>query len=147
DRVLQTRVMEMPASHATVPIDVTAAATPNGYVSATVVRAIQPDQPWRVHRAYGVTRLRVDESDRRLNVAITAATEIHPRSRLTTSVRVTDAVGAPMRNAAVTLAAVDEGVLQLTAFATPDPFAFFTCDRALAVTSADLYSLLMPEVP
>jgi uncharacterized protein YfaS (alpha-2-macroglobulin family) len=47
----------------------------------------------------------------------------------------------------VTVAAVDEGILQLTKFKTPDTLAFFLSPRALGVKSADLYSLLMPEVP
>ena len=51
-----------------------------------------------------------------------------------------------MANAALTVAAVDEGICSLTDFATPDPLKFFQGDRALAVGSGDVYSLLMPEV-
>ena len=60
----------------------------------------------------------------------------------------TDAAGNPVRNAAVTVAAVDEGICQLTGFKTPDPFGVFhpTAQRC-GVGTADLYGQLMPEVP
>jgi uncharacterized protein YfaS (alpha-2-macroglobulin family) len=46
----------------------------------------------------------------------------------------------------VTLAAVDNGVLQVSNFTTPDPYAHFYAKRALEVTDFDLYPLLFPEV-
>jgi len=44
------------------------------------------------------------------------------------------------------LAAVDNGVLQVSDFATPDPYAEFYAKRALAVNAYDLYPLLFPEI-
>ena len=70
--------------------------------------------------------------------ATTSARSTHLRTRLTSS--------RPPANAAVSVAAVDEGILALTNFATPDPFAFFTAKRAHGVRWSDLYSHLMPEV-
>ena len=46
----------------------------------------------------------------------------------------------------VTLAAVDNGVLQITDFTTPDPYAQFYSKRALEVADYDLYPLLFPEI-
>ena len=46
----------------------------------------------------------------------------------------------------VTLAAVDNGVLQVSNFTTPDPYAHFYAKRALEVTDYDLYPLLFPEI-
>jgi uncharacterized protein YfaS (alpha-2-macroglobulin family) len=146
DSVVSTKIIDMPASQVTVPIDVTDACRPNAYVTATVIRAIDPNAKWRAHRASGVTRLRVDNDDDRLNVAIATPREIRPATSLDAAVRVTDSTGAPVANAAVTVAAVDEGICRLTNFTTPDPFNFFAGVRALAVATADLYGQLMPEV-
>ena len=41
--------------------------------------------------------------------------------------------------------AVDEGVLQLTAFATPDPLRYLLNDRALEVETRQMFDLLMPS--
>jgi uncharacterized protein YfaS (alpha-2-macroglobulin family) len=46
----------------------------------------------------------------------------------------------------ITLAAVDNGVLQVTNFTTPDPYAWFYSKRALEVADYDLYPLLFPEI-
>jgi hypothetical protein len=52
----------------------------------------------------------------------------------------------PERGAAVVLAAVDEGVLALTDFPSPDPGAFFYADRRLGVRSFDMFGQLAPEL-
>jgi uncharacterized protein YfaS (alpha-2-macroglobulin family) len=146
DSVVSTKVIDMAASQVTVPIDVTEACRPNAYVTATVVRSIDASAKWRAHRASGVTRLRVDNDGGRLSVAIDTPHEIRPAGSLDAAVRVTDSAGKPVADAAVTVAAVDEGICRLTNFATPDPFNFFAGIRALAVATSDLYGQLMPEV-
>ncbi len=146
DTVVKTTVLDMQASHVIVPVEVTDAMRPNAFISASVVRPIDPQAKWRTHRAFGVTRLRVDPADRQLHVAISAPAEMRPERSLDVALKVTDENGQPVANAAVTVAAVDEGICQLTNFTTPDPLHYFQGDRALGVTSGDVYSLLMPEV-
>jgi len=46
----------------------------------------------------------------------------------------------------VTLAAVDNGVLQVSNFSTPDPYGYFYGKRALDVDGYDMYPLLFPEI-
>lgn len=146
DIVVQTTVIDMTASHVVVPVKITSACRPNAFVSATVIRPIDPNAKWKAHRAFGVTRLNVDASDRRLNIAITAPAELRPQNSMDIGLAVTDSAGQPVRGAAVTVAAVDEGICTLTNFATPDPLGFFSAKRALSVDSADVFGLLMPEV-
>lgn len=147
DEVLESHVIEMRASQVTVPIRITGAYRPNAYVTASVVRAIDPNTKWRVHRAYGTARLCVDPSDRRMGIELGSASEIRPLSTLDVKLQARDAGGRPLANAAIALAAVDEGILQLTQFATPDPLTYFHGNRALGVKSSDVYGRLMPEVP
>lgn len=146
DHVLTTHVMEMTESSVEIPVEITAALRPSAFVTASVIRAVDPALKWRTHRAYGAARLCVDPADRRLAVEIETPAESRPSSTLDFNIRVTDAAGRPVANAPVTLAAVDEGILQLTSFHTPNPLAFFHSKRALGVQSADIFSQLMPEV-
>ncbi len=146
DSVLSTQVIDMPTSHMLVPIAIPSLCRPNAYVSATVVRAIDPNATWRVHRAIGVAPIKIDNTDRRLKIAIDTPAEVRPTESLSVHVHVADSLGKPVGNASIDVAAVDEGICQLTNFATPDPFSFFYEPRALGVSSADLYSELMPEV-
>ncbi|HWE98060.1 MAG TPA: MG2 domain-containing protein [Tepidisphaeraceae bacterium] len=146
DGVISTRVLDMPANTIAVPIDVPESCRPNAYVTATVLRAIDPAAKWQTHRAIGTVRMAVDNSDRKLTVELAGPKEIRPATSLSVPLRVLDSEGNPVANAAVTVAAVDEGICQVTNFLTPDPFAFFTGKRALGVHSADLYGQLMPEI-
>jgi uncharacterized protein YfaS (alpha-2-macroglobulin family) len=146
DSILQSQVIDMPASHMLVPIVIPRNCRPNAYVSATVVRAIEPNATWRVHRAIGVTPLKINNDDRRLNIAVAAPAEVRPEQTLDIALRVVDSRGNPVANASIDVSAVDEGICQLTNFATPDPFGFFYAPRAWGVTAADLYGQLMPEV-
>ena len=59
-----------------------------------------------------------------------------------------DNAGKPAADAEVVLYAVDEGVLSLTGYQTPDPLAFFNQPRGLAVaTSLTLPTLLREDAP
>ena len=49
-------------------------------------------------------------------------------------------------NSLVTLSAVDNGVLQVSDFQTPDPYGYFYARRALGVNDFDVYPLLLPEL-
>jgi uncharacterized protein YfaS (alpha-2-macroglobulin family) len=146
DHVLTTRVIEMPASTVELPLEVTAALRPSAFITASVIRAIDPALKWRTHRAYGAARLCVDPADQKLAIDILTPTEVRPASTLDFSLRVTDSAGRPVANAPVTLAAVDQGILDLTSFHTPNPLAFFHAKRASGVQSLDIFSQLMPEV-
>ncbi len=145
DRVIERRTIAMSQSAVTVPVQIDERCRPNVYISASVVRAIDPTVAWRTHRAYGLAAISIAAPDRKLTVAVTSPPEIKPGHTLPVRLLVKDSSGKPVANAAVTVAAVDEGILQLTGFATPEPFSFFTAKRALAVNPFDVYGSLVPD--
>ena len=147
DDVVTTRVIDMPASHLSLPIAIGESCRPNAYITASVVRPVNPDAAWQTHRAIGTVRIPFDNDDRKLTIEVAAPQGVRPETTLSATVRVIDPSGNPVANSAVTIAAVDEGICQLTGFSTPDPFAYFNRVRALGVETADLYGQLMPEVP
>ena len=111
---------------------------PNVYVTATLIRAIDnTNLPLTV--AHGFEAVPVQDTDTKLPVTITAATQSRSKTKQTITVKT-------VRNAQVTVAVVDEGILQLKNFKTPDPHGFFYQKRALEVGSHDLYALLYPEL-
>jgi hypothetical protein len=147
DSVVSTQVIAMPHSQLAVPITIPADCRPNGYVTATVIRAIDPNAKWQIHRAFGIARLVLDQTDQKLNVQFQAPPQVQPDNTLSIRVRLTDSNGRPASGAAVTVAAVDEGILGLTEFRTPDPLKYFSALCAHGVEWSDLYNQLMPEVP
>ncbi len=111
---------------------------PNVYVTATLIRAIDnTNLPLTV--AHGFASVPVQDAGTKLPVTITAATQSRSKTKQTITIKTA-------KNAQVTVAVVDEGILQLKNFKTPDPHGFFYQKRALEVGSHDLYALLYPEL-
>ncbi len=107
---------------------------PNVYVHVTF---LQPhlqtanDLPIRV---YGVVPVSVENPETHLAPVITAAESYAPGSEF--SVTVSESGGKPM---SYTLAIVDEGLLGLTRFTTPDPWNTFYAKEASLLKNWDLY--------
>ncbi len=142
DRVLDSEALSIPADGATLSLDVEEEWGPGVYVMATAYRPLAQSSgdPGPV-RAVGVAWLGIDMSDRTLDVALDVPTTITPRQTLSVPITVT---GIGRREQAhVTLAAVDEGILLLTDFASPDPADHFYGRRALGLDMRDLYGRLI----
>ena len=124
------------AASFTLPID--ASFAPNVYVSATLFRPHQRyDLPLTV--AHGTTPLLVENPANKLPISIDAPKQI--RSNTTPVINIKTEPNAP-----VTIAIVDEGILQLTNYKTPNPYDFFYAKRALEIQSYDIYPYLFPEL-
>ncbi|MEI8395598.1 MAG: alpha-2-macroglobulin [Rhodospirillaceae bacterium] len=141
DRLFTTRNVSVPKEGATVDIPVDAAWGPGAYVTATVYRPPVHGKERVPVRAIGLTWLTVDPAARTLKVAIDLPQVVRPHQTLTVPVQVT-----PASDAFVTLAAVDEGILQLTAFASPDPGKYFFGKRMLGLDIRDDYGKLIDTI-
>ncbi|MBH8557506.1 alpha-2-macroglobulin family protein [Hymenobacter negativus] len=124
---------------AEVKIPIKAEHVPNVYVTATAVRAHTAQDRLPLTVARGFLPLTVEKADSRLAVAIAAPAA--SRSQTWQTVEVTTAPRAQL-----TLAVVDEGILQLKNYQTPDPHAYFYQKRALEVSAFDVYPFLLPEL-
>ncbi len=145
DRVLTHRVLEMKTNHMEVTIPVPDIPFGNAYLSASVIRGVDPTQKWRPHRAYGIAPLWIDYSERQLLVSLQAPSRLHPGDSSATLVRVARQDGEPVE-AQVSLALVDEGILSWTKHLTPDPWShFYGRQRAHGVSHRDIYSRFLPE--
>lgn len=126
-----------------VSFPVKAGYAPNAYVSVILVRG-------RSHYAkdatgfetgapayrIGYARLEVDPAAQRLDISIAPEKLIaSPGGQVQLSFAVANANGAPS-DASATVMVVDEAVLGLTAYATPDPIALAYAFRVLSVRNA-----------
>jgi alpha-2-macroglobulin len=139
DRVLDTQVHTLTGNTARIELPVRGDYRPNAYVTATLVRAVGDLEPGSAGRAFGAVPIAVDRTANKLVPQIAAPEVMRPNRDLTIAVKTEP-------DAVVTVAAVDEGILQLIAQKTPDPFEFFYRKLALGVTSYDTFSLLLPEL-
>ncbi|MEY3732397.1 MAG: hypothetical protein RLZZ57_3153, partial [Pseudomonadota bacterium] len=138
DRLVSLREITLAEAGTEIEVPVDAAWGPGAYVAITAYRPGE-SREGRPARALGLAWIGLDPAPRRLEVAITAPERIRPRQRVEIPIRITEARGEAM----VTLAAVDEGILRLTGFASPDPVAHFLGRRALGVDIRDDYGRLL----
>lgn len=140
DRVLDRHIVDMPSGGNTITVKfpVKADYAPNVHVQAMVFRKAGDVDPGSAARAAGATAFFVDRKSNKETVRIEAPEEVRPETKL-------DLVAKTKPGATLTLAAVDEGILQLVMQKTPDPFDFFYAKRALAVETFDIFSMLLPE--
>jgi uncharacterized protein YfaS (alpha-2-macroglobulin family) len=144
DRVLTATVVELTDTTQQITIPIEAFFAPNAYCSVTVIRPVVKGEKWAAHRAYGVIPLLLEEKQHKLSVTAALPETVRPGDSLKAEVSVMKD-GKKVSDAEVSLALVDEGVLQLTGYKTPDPFEFFYGKRSHGVETSDYYSLLIPE--
>lgn len=107
---------------------------PNVYAYVTI---IQPhaqtvnDMPVRL---YGIIPVMIEDPGTRIRPVIDMADEL--RSQKPFVVKISESEGKSMN---YTLAVVDEGLLDITGFRTPDPWNYFYAREALGVQTWDLY--------
>jgi len=118
-------------------IPLTAAMAPNIYVHVTLIQPHENKTSDTPIRLYGAIPIMVEDPGTRLEPAIKVADEIRPKEKFRVEVR--EAAGRPMT---YTLAVVDEGLLGLTRFATPDLRKVFYAREALGVSTWDLFDLV-----
>lgn len=89
-------------------------------------------------RLYGVISLPVEDPSSMLQPGISMPEVLRPEEKV--NIRIREETG---KNMSYTLAMVDEGLLDLTRFRTPDPWSVFYAREALGVRTWDIYDLVL----
>ncbi|WP_333585838.1 alpha-2-macroglobulin family protein [Phenylobacterium sp.] len=141
DRVLDFRTLTVGQNGGTVRFQTNASWGGGAYVMVTVVQPRDPVRTPKPRRALGLVYVPLEPAGRKLEVALGAPEKAPARDTLSVPVQVRGAgIGQRTR---VTLAAVDEGILRLTRFSSPDPVAWYFGKRALGVDYRDDYGRLL----
>ncbi|GAA4508581.1 alpha-2-macroglobulin [Hymenobacter ginsengisoli] len=138
NRVLDHFYVDTDQKSARVSVPIRTGYTPTIYVTATAIRPIT-DNSLPLTVARGFVPLTVEKPGTHLAVNLKAASLSRSQTFQTIEVRT-----AP--KAQVTLAVVDEGILQRKDYRTPDPYGYFYQKRALEVSAFDIYPFLLPEL-
>ncbi|HEY7797654.1 MAG TPA: alpha-2-macroglobulin, partial [Hyphomonadaceae bacterium] len=140
ENVITTRTLSVKAETPTkVSLPVTKEWGAGVYVMASVYTPRDAVSRPKPRRAVGVAHVAVDVAPRTFNVTLNTAEVQRPLSKMTIEVSAT----GPREDAYVTVAAVDEGILLLTGFETPDPAQYFFGKRRLGVDLRDDYGRLL----
>lgn len=138
DRLVTLREIDVPEGGTELPLTADAGWGPGAYVAVTVFKAGAPASA--PGRALGLAWVQIDPASRRLDVAIGGPDRARPNTRVELPVTVTGGQGSAVK---LTLAAVDEGILRLTRFASPDPLEHYTGRRNLGADIRDDYGRLI----
>ncbi len=132
-KVLKTYWFEPTETKTTFEFEATPEMSPNVYVHISYIQphTNENDNPLRM---YGVQPITVEDPTTHLTPIITMKNELKPEEQFTVTVKETE--GKPMT---YTIAIVDEGLLDLTRFKTPNPWSAFYNHEALGVRTWDMY--------
>lgn len=138
--VLSRRLVDLKGSVVTIDVPITEDMVPNVFAGVLIMRprvaqgGIETgDDPGRPNARIGLVKLAVERKTKRLAVAVkTDKTDYQPRDTVNVSIDVKDSAGKPA-SGEVTLYVVDEAVLRLTDYRTPDPISAIFPERPLSV--------------
>lgn len=134
-RVVQSFWVDTRAGNNEVRIQTTAEMSPNVYATVHVIQPnAQRDNDLPI-RMYGVVPISIENPATRLNPVIELPSELRPETRA--QVRIKEANGRKMT---YSIAIVDEGLLDITNFKTPQPHDHFYAREALGVRTWDMYN-------
>ena len=132
--VISQQWVNATAGKTEVEFDVTEEMAPNVYAFVSYIQPHENTSNDLPVRMYGVIPINVDNPNAILEPVVKIPKVIEPES--TYEIEVHEKNGKPMT---YTIAVVDEGLLNLTRFKTPDPFKHFFAKQALGVRTWDMF--------
>jgi uncharacterized protein YfaS (alpha-2-macroglobulin family) len=136
-RIIRTFWVESPLDGA-VPIKVTSEMAPNVYIHVSLIQPHRNTTNDRPIRMYGIQSVSVVDPGTLLHPVLKMPDVLEPEKQVELTVSEQDG-----RAMTYTVAVVDEGLLDLTRFRTPDLWNQFYAKEALGVRTWDLYQYVM----
>lgn len=110
----------------------------NGYINIAFIRDFNSNEIFTSPLSYAVENFSVDRAARTVQIQLDVPEEATPGRPLIINYR-TD------KPAKIIVYAVDEGILQVARYETPDPLAYFFRKRALEVNTQQIVDLILPK--
>jgi uncharacterized protein YfaS (alpha-2-macroglobulin family) len=110
----------------------------NAYINVTFVRDLASKEIFTSPLSYAVVPFSIDRTKRTLALDISVEDIVQPGKPMAINVNL-------IEDAKVLVFAVDEGILQVANYKTPDPLAHFFKKRALNVRTMQILDLILPD--
>ena len=134
-RILHQSWLELTSNETSFEIDVKQEYIPNAYLSVVIYQpygGMDNDLPLRM---YGVVPLYVTSEGAQIELNLAVPETVRPEEEFILKVQTAD--GEPCQ---FTVAVVDEGLLNITGYATPDPLGFFFAKQRLLSKAYDNFA-------
>lgn len=122
-------------------VPVTSRMLPNAYVSVSLLQAQSQRDNDLPLRLYGIVPLMVEDPQSRLPLRLSLPDKLAPNQDFTVELSLPGG-----RQGWATVAVVDEGLLDLTDFVTPDPWKYFYAKQRLDVATSDMFDNILDAV-
>ena len=141
DRLIDFKTVSVGKGGTTVRLKTDGSWGGGAYILVSVIQPRDPVASPKPKRALGLIYVPLDPQSRKLTVALDTPEKLNSKATLDVPITIHGAgFGGRAR---VTLAAVDEGILQLTKFKSPDPLKWFFGKKALTVDYRDDYGRIL----
>ena len=138
DRVYAYRWFKTTSTSSVERIRIPANFEGNGYVNISFVRAVDSPEIFMSPLSYGVMPFSVSRERRTIAIDLDTPQLARPGEPFTIRYK-------GSRPGKAVIFAVDEGILQVAGYGTPDPLGYFFRKRALEVRTAQILDLILPE--
>ena len=138
NRILSSKWYNVSSDQTQITIDATPEMMPNVYAFVSHIQPYEHTSNDMPLRMYGVLPIMVADPKTMLHPELTVPDALEPDK--TFNITVSEKDKLPM---AYTIAVVDEGLLGLTRFESPDPWKHFHRQEALAVQTWDIYDQVL----
>jgi uncharacterized protein YfaS (alpha-2-macroglobulin family) len=136
--ILEKRWIKTEAGQTKIKIKIKPEMRPNVYASISLIQPHYQTANDLPIRMFGVTPIMVNDQNSHLNPVISAPKSVEPQKNF--SITVKEKMGKEMT---YTLAIVDEGLLDITSFKTPNIWNHFNQKEALGIKTWDLYQSVL----
>lgn len=133
-RVLKTMWVDTKAGENKIALETTEDMTPNVFIQVALLQPHAQTENDMPIRLYGIVPVRVENPETHLEPVLAMAETLEPGKEVTINVSEKN-----KRTMTYTIAVVDEGLLDITRFKTPDPWMNFYAREALGVKTWDVY--------
>ncbi|MBN1117059.1 MAG: hypothetical protein JXA77_07640 [Bacteroidales bacterium] len=121
-----------------ISIPVTSEMVPNTYLTISVIQPHEQTKNDRPMRMFGILPILAEDPETRQGIDIIVAEELEPKKPFNVTIQTAD-----HKKTQFTIAVVDEGLLDLTNFQTPNPWKEFFKKLRLGVSTYDLFSQII----
>ena len=139
-QVKRRYLMDVTNGEITDTLEITEDMTPTAYVHVMLLQDYEQKENDRPLRLYGTAPIRIEDEKTKLNITIDAPESVMPNEKFTVKIS-----NDKNRKIDYTIAVVDEGLLDITSFATPNPWTYFYQKRSSRFTQYDNYSEIMDK--
>ncbi len=139
DRIYNAKWFQTATTESVQKIKIPEELEGNGYITVTFVRALDSREIFTSPLSYGAAPFTISRARRTQEIKLDTPALVRPGATLTIGYQ------APA-NSRLVLVAVDEGILQVARYQTPDPLSYFFQKRALEVTTSQILDLILPEL-